>query len=213
MPNLVLAAAALSLMCAGCGGGDEPEFDKADFNALMVERQTMNQGYAIWTPTTIGDLMPGSRTAAAAMDDGPITDTVVVGHPKTVTREYGVITTTSDRLVDFNDRRAQGAYLKVELDDVRTLCGTDPGESVEFWYFVADKDKWEIVRDGLTDMEQIVVFLIDREQPAGFHLTLGLNWISEVDSDGFAAFPGIEEGMALHGGAKLDQIDEACPNG
>lgn len=206
------AAAAIVAVCSACGS-NEPEYDKADFNALMVERQAMNQGYAHWTPTTIGDLMPGSRAAAAAFDGDPVTDTVVVGTPVSVEAEYGVVTRTSDELVDFNDRRAQGAYVRVVLDDVRTLCGTDPGDSVEFWYFVVDKDSWEVVRDGLTDMDQVVAFLVDVEQPEGFHITLGLNWISEVDSAGFAAFPGVGEGKALHGGATLDQIEEACPAG
>ena len=157
--------------------------------------------------------MPGSRSAAAATGDGPITDTVVVGGSASVSKEYGVVTRTSDRLVDFDDPAAQGAYLKVELSGVRTLCGTDPGESVEFWYFVVDKDKWEVVRDGLADMEEIVVFLVDAEQPDGYHITFGLNWISEGDSDGFAAFPGVDEGKSLDGGATLDQIEDACPAG
>lgn len=188
------AAAAIVALCSGCGS-DEPEFDKEDFNALIVERALMHGGSLHWTPTTIGDLMPGSRAAAAAFDDGPITDTVVVGGSASVSKEYGVVTTTSDELVDFDNPRAQDAYLKVELSDV------------------ADKDKWEIVRDGLADMEEIVVFLVDAEQPDGYHITFGLNWISEVDSDGFAAFPGVDEGKSLRGGATLDQIEDACPAG
>jgi len=185
--------------CVACTGeaGSSADSHSQPTGAVAVKavysmmRESAGHGSEAPGPRTILQALPGSdlsRQMGRAFSDAVVMGTVTAVEEGQAYRVVGA----TDSPVPWEANDIDVLSTHVTLDVHEPLCATKPvPSSVTFRFFITSKNEITTVREGLTEMGEIAVFLKSSPDPEDpiYYQADASGLLSEVDGDGRIPWP------------------------